>query len=205
MLDHIDSSLCAIQLLSLIELAYLRISVFSMFPIWEAMWFPIVTELWILQHSVVSLVDWVKENPPPKKHMMESCFSGLAFSSLCSGIKQKCDQTKPPTMSIYKAHALYWSFVCCLCRTSKPCLCLCIFVCDWVWVLVSVCLNRRERKKMKGAGWSSAVLVLDGWWGGRCQKASSDSKEEAVNSFFWKSIRPKNKHRRASNPGLALV
>lgn len=35
---------------------------------------------------------------------------------------------------------------------------------------------------MKGAGWSSAVLVLAGWWGGRCQKASLDSREEAVKS-----------------------
>lgn len=35
---------------------------------------------------------------------------------------------------------------------------------------------------MKGADWSSAVLVLAGWWGGRCQKASLDSREEAVNS-----------------------
>lgn len=51
-------------------------------------------------------------------------------------------------------------------------------------MLVSVCLSRRERKKIKGAGWSSAVLVLAGWWGGRCQKASLDSKEDAVNSFL---------------------
>lgn len=35
---------------------------------------------------------------------------------------------------------------------------------------------------MKGAGWNSAVLVLAGWWGGRCQKASLDSREEAVKS-----------------------
>lgn len=37
---------------------------------------------------------------------------------------------------------------------------------------------------MKGAGWNSAVLVLAEWWGGRCQKASLDSKEEAANSFL---------------------
>lgn len=36
---------------------------------------------------------------------------------------------------------------------------------------------------MKGASRSSAALVLAGWWGGRCQKASLDLKEEAVNSF----------------------
>lgn len=121
---------------------------------------------------------------------MESCFSGFAFPSLCSGIKPKCDQTKPQTMSIYKgksaAHALYWSFVCFLCRTSNSSLCLCMhpYVCLWlnVCVFVSICLGRREGAKMKGEDWSGAVLVLAGWWGGKCQKASLDSREEAVNS-----------------------
>lgn len=180
MLEHIDSSVCAIQSLSLIELVYLHISVFSMFPIWEAMWFPIVTELWIglwslntcipaFQHSVVSLVDWVKENPPPKKHMMESCFSGLAFSSLCSGIKQKCDQTKPQTMSIYKAHALYWSFVCCLCRTSNLCLCLCMHVYICLWLSVGACerMSQQEREEKDEGGrleqCSAGVGRVVGW------------------------------------------
>lgn len=130
---------------------------------------------------------WKKK---PKQNKMESCFSGFAFPSLCSGIKPKCDQTKPQTMSIYKgksaAHALYWSFVCFLCRTSNSSLCLCMhpYVCLWlnVCVFVSICLGRREGAKMKGEDWSGAVLVLAGWWGGKCQKASLDSREEAVNS-----------------------
>lgn len=49
-------------------------------------------------------------------------------------------------------------------------------------VFVSICLGRREGAKMKGEDWSGAVLVLAGWWGGKCQKASLDSREEAVNS-----------------------
>lgn len=55
------------------------------------------------------------------------------------------------------------------------------------------------------AEWGSAVLVLAQGWGGRCQRTSLDTREEAANSSSSrKSIRPKHKHRRASDSGPAL-
>lgn len=142
---------------------------------------------------------------------MEFCFSGFAFPSLCSGIKQKCDQTKPQTMSIYKgksaAHALYWSFVCFLCRTSNSSLCLCmhVYVCLWlnVCVFVSICLGRREGEKMKGGGLeqcSAGVGRAVGW-----QMPEGFIRLEGrgrEQQFSRKSVRPN--HRHGPDPGLGL-
>ncbi len=143
---------------------------------------------------------------------MESCFFGLAFSSLCSGIKQKCDQTKPQTMSIYKgnnaAHALYWSFVCCLCRTSNFCLCLCmhVYVCLWLTVCACERVSQQQGVEKDEGGrlehCSAGVGRVVGW-----QMPEGFIRLEGrgrEQQFSGKSIRPKHKHRRASNPGLAL-
>lgn len=143
---------------------------------------------------------------------MESCFSGLAFSSLCSGIKQKCDQTKPQTMSIYKgnnaAHALYWSFVCCLCRTSNFSLCLCmhVYVCLWLSVCACELMSQQERVERDEGGRPEQCSAGVGRVVGRQMpegfiRLEGRGREK---QFSGKSIRPKHKHRRSSNPGLAL-
>lgn len=56
-----------------------------------------------------------------------------------------------------------------------------------MFVAARVCLRAYVSAGRRRGGWDggmrgSAVLVLAGWWGGRCQKASLDSREEAVNS-----------------------
>lgn len=73
--------------------------------------------------------------------------------------------------------------------------CLQLSVCVCVSVFVSA---GGSGKRMKGAEWSSAVLVLAGWWGGRCQKASLDSREEAVNSSSLGSLSDLNTNRDVS-------
>lgn len=84
------------------------------------------------------------------------------------------------------------------------CVCMCIFVCDWVCVLVRVSLSRRERRKDKGGRMeqcSAGVGRVVGW---QMPEGFIRLEGRRREQFSWKSIRPKHKHRRASNPGLAL-
>lgn len=98
-------------------------------------------------------------------------------------------------------------FAACVGQVISLCACVCMwmFVCDCVClcVSVSVCLSRREWKRMKAADWSSAgVGRVVGW-----QMPEGFIRLEGrgrEQQFSGKSIRPKHKHRHASNPGLAL-
>lgn len=87
--------------------------------------------------------------------------------------------------------------------------CMHVYVCLRLTVCAfeSICLSGRCKCVCMPAEWSSAVLVLAQGWGGRCQRTSLDTREEAVSSSSSrKSIRPKHKHkhRRASDSGPAL-
>lgn len=65
---------------------------------------------------------------------------------------------------------------------------LCAFVCLFVIECVCLCERMSQQERMEKHEGGSAVLMLAGWWGGRCQKASLDSREEAANSSSLGSL-----------------
>lgn len=176
---------------------------FLLMELWVGLWFL------NMHHPEVSLALGLK-----KKKKMEPCFSGLAFSCLCSGIKQKCNQTKPKQWAYTKATTRHLCFTHPL---SAACVeqeilslfffSLPVYGCDCL--SASACaferMSRQERGEIDEGGkqeqCSTNTGLVVGW---KMPEGFIRLEGRGHEQFCWKSIRPKHKHRRAPNPDLTL-